>query len=145
MLPMCVYFESLRPGFNGRKTDPFHKKKVLDGRPFSSEWSEGVFQKCTDVRTGKSRPKSPKIEFRGTKHPWMFKHRRTVVKFQKTRIKFDNFWCFDLTFTRKSIIFACLSSISWAGENESKAPEIVRFYGSLSKLYRLFKIIETRF
>ena len=37
--------------FNGRMTNSFHKN-IFEGRPFSSNLSEGVFQKCTDVRTG---------------------------------------------------------------------------------------------
>ena len=46
---------SLTPGFNGRKTNSFHKN-IFEGRPFSYNLSEGVVQKCVDVRTGLGSP-----------------------------------------------------------------------------------------
>ena len=41
--------------FNGRMTNSFHKN-IFEGRPFSYNLSEGVVQKCTDVRTGLGSP-----------------------------------------------------------------------------------------
>ena len=63
----------------------------------------------------------------------MFSNRRTAVQFRKTLIQSDNFGCFALIFNLKSTTKARLSSLLWLDENESKALEIVRFYGSLSR------------